>query len=453
MGKEYVNNHVDIPAGALILHGGGPSGNDFSHLVWTAPRDGSFSLDATFILRQVPTSGWSPSHPTNVYILMNGKTFFEGHLKFYGEKCSDNVVFPLIAGDTIDFAVGFPGNRLYGQSTQLEANITDVSEPVAPPSPKKHVRELARYLDGVKIAEPIVYRQLSVYPILARTCRRFRAAGSRLTRRFRGGSSMSARGPTRDIDMVQVQNHSPEENVLMMYGEVIAGGMRTRAVRQDVVLAPGQKIDLCVFSVELNSRLGEEKFSGGSKNMLPQSILGELRRCNADQNRVYSEVARVDLSLDAENASEDLDVALNSTHVRKKLEDVRRRIVPQIPSGTVGFIFVDHDCAVGADFFGSADLARELLPKILDSYVVDYVLPSDSDSDREGKSDRHVAIEFFERICRAGSQLATPIGSGDGISARQRGLMGGLMGDGVGMDDVPVHYGVQLDKRIEPKPN
>ena len=106
---------------------------------------------------------------------------------------------------------------------------------------------------------------------------------------------------------------------------------------------------------------------------------------------------------------------------------------------------------MGADFFGSANLARKLFPKILDSYVVDYVLPSGSDSDRETKGDRHVAIDFLERIRRAGSQLATPAGSGDNICARQRGVLGGLMGDGVGMDDAPVHYGVQLDKRIEPK--
>jgi hypothetical protein len=45
------------------------------------------------------------------------------------------------------------------------------------PSTEKHVRELAKYLDSVKIAEPIVYRQLSVYPILVEDCRCFEATG------------------------------------------------------------------------------------------------------------------------------------------------------------------------------------------------------------------------------------------------------------------------------------
>ena len=34
------------------------------------------------------------------------------------------------------------------------------------PSTGRHVRELGRYLDGVKIAEPVRYGQLAVYPVL-----------------------------------------------------------------------------------------------------------------------------------------------------------------------------------------------------------------------------------------------------------------------------------------------
>jgi hypothetical protein len=182
--------------------------------------------------------------------------------------------------------------------------------------------------------------------------------------------------------------------------------------------------------------------------MLPQSIQGELRK-GAEQSKIWSEVARNNSSLKAENSTGSLEMALNAPPVRRKLEDVRRKIVPQIPSGTVGFIFVDHGRALGAEFFGSENLARELLPKLLDSYVVDYVILRGSDTDRAGKSDNRVAIDFFEQVCRTGSQRATTPGSGSGISTRQ----GDLLGDGVSMDDTPVHYGVQFGERNEPKPN
>jgi beta-lactamase regulating signal transducer with metallopeptidase domain len=450
-GEEYIDNNIDIPAGALILHGGGPSGNDFSHVVWTAPHNGRFSLDARFLLRKVPTAGSTSYHPTNVIILVKGKILFESHLKYYGEKCSDSAVFPLIAGDTIDFAVGSAETGLQGESTQLEAKITEVAEPVALPSARKHVRELARYLDGVKIAEPIIYRQLSVYPLLVADVPLLKGPWLTLEKALSQGIVDVREKAERRIDLIQIENHSPDANVFIMYGDVIVGGMQTRAVRQDVVLAPGQKTDLLVFAVEFPRPFGERQFSGGSKTMLPQSILLEIRKC-ADQERIYADVSRVDLSLDAENASESIDVALKSTRVRKKLEEVRQRIIPQIPGGAVGFLFVDHGRAVGADFLGSRELARELLPKLLDSYVVDCVLLGGSDSDRAAKNDRRVASDFLERVRRSGSQLETPLGSGDGLCSRGN----GLMGDGVSFDEMPVHFGVQtqLGKFGEPnKPN
>ena len=126
IGAEYSDSNFEIPAGALILSGGGPSGNDYSHVVWTAPRDGRFSLDATFILRQVASWG---NPLVNVYILKNGTSLFERTLNHYSDKCSNRVLLSLVADDEIDFVVGFPGIGLHGESTQLEATIADVTEP------------------------------------------------------------------------------------------------------------------------------------------------------------------------------------------------------------------------------------------------------------------------------------------------------------------------------------
>jgi hypothetical protein len=242
-------------------------------------------------------------------------------------------------------------------------------------------------------------------------------------------------------------------------------------------LAPGQSIDLDVFCVEAHRWTGGGKFSGGSKTMLPQSIQRELRKEGCDQSKVWSEVARNNSSLKAENSTGSLEAALNSPHVRRDLEDVRRKIVPQIPRGTVGFIFVDRGRALGAEFFGGENLARELLPKLLDSYVVDYVIlrdsgfhypdgkigpppgwstpPASTAFDGDGKTDNRVAIDFFEQVCRAGSQRAMTPGSGAGIRTRpceSKVNMTFLLGDGVSMDDTPVHYGVQCGERNEPKP-
>ncbi len=310
-----------------------------------------------------------------------------------------------------------------------------------------HAAELADYFDEVQIAEPAVYRHLAVYPVLVRDYQKLRGGWLTLDEAVsRNVLVVSEKGGGGSVPVVVVENRSRREHIFIMTGEVISGGKQTRTVRKDVVLAPGQRIELSVFCVEAHRWQGGKQFSAG-KALLPQSIQKELRK-GADQQRVWSEVARNNAALQAENASGSLELALNARPVRDQLAKVRQGIVPKVPQGTVGFIFVDRGRAVGANFFGRDDLARALLPKLLDSYAVDFVLLSRGGVRGEKRTDHRVAIEFFQRIRRSGSRRVDTPGSGAGI--RTRG--GGLLGDGVSLGDALVHFGVQIQDRIVPLP-
>jgi len=332
-------------------------------------------------------------------------------------------------------------------STALIAVCTTASAAAADgrPSTDQHVPELAAYLDHVEIAEPLSYRQLAVYPVLLSGHRTLPGGWLTLDAALaRGVLAVIEKGAAGSVPVVVVENRSRDEHVFIMAGEVISGGKQTRTVRQDVVLAPGQRIDLSVFCVEAHRWEGSKEFSAG-KMLLPQSIQQELRK-GADQRAIWSEVARNNAALKAENATGSLELALNSKPVQEKLGEVRRAVLPKVPDGTVGFIFVDRGRALGAELFGRDDLARALLPKLLDSYAIDcLVIYKDL---REEKTDNRAAIEFFQRVCRAGSQRTETPGSGAGIRTRS----GGLLGDGVSLGDTLVHYGVQIEGRIVPHP-
>ena len=126
------------------------------------------------------------------------------------------------------------------------------------PSTERHVRELGRYLDGVKIAEPLAYRQLAVYPVLVDNVPLLRGRWLTADAAISAGVLVVTEKPGGNVPLVQVENRSREEYVFLMAGEVISGGMQTRTVRHEVVLAPGQKIDLDVFCVE------HSRWSGGT---------------------------------------------------------------------------------------------------------------------------------------------------------------------------------------------
>jgi hypothetical protein len=231
-----------------------------------------------------------------------------------------------------------------------------------------------------------------------------------------------------------------------MSGELLAGGKQSRTVREDVVLAPGQEIELNVFCVEGRRWEGKPELAAG-KVLLPQSIQMELRE-GADQQRIWKEVERTNRALGAENATASLELALNDEQVQSRLIDVRKRILPDVPHDTVGFLFVDDGRPIGAEFFGREDIAKALLPKLLDSYAVDVILQRKTQSRGEEAADREAALAFFDEIRRAGSERTTTPGSGAGIRTRAN----ELAGDGVSVGNIVVHFGIQSRGRLIPLP-
>jgi hypothetical protein len=315
------------------------------------------------------------------------------------------------------------------------------------PPTDRHVPEMAAYLDRVQIAEPAAYRNLAVYPILVQDGAKLRGRWLTLDRAIsRGVLVIMEKGGGGSVPSVIAENRSRDEYVVITSGEIISGGQQTRTVRNDVILAPGQRIELSVFCVEAHRWAGGKDF-GSSTVQLPQSIQSELRK-GADQGRIWAEVGEKGRALKAENPTASLELMLKHKDVQEKLGDVRRTILPKMPDGTVGYIFVSRGRALGAELFGSEELARDLLPKLLDSYAVDHIILHKPAGDIFPRPDNRTAINFFERVCRAGSQRASTPGSGAGIRTRTD----RLLGDGVSLESSLVHYGVQIEDRIGPPP-
>ncbi|MGA2254984.1 MAG: DUF6569 family protein [Thermoguttaceae bacterium] len=311
------------------------------------------------------------------------------------------------------------------------------------PSTDRHVAELGRFFNGVKIAAPIVEQHLAVYPVLVDDVPLLHGAWQTLDEAVTRGTLLIREKGGGSVPLVSVENRSKEAYILLMMGDVIKGGMQTRTVRQNTVLGPGQRLDLEVFCVEAHRWQGEQGFYA-AKAKVPQSLQNELRR-GASQGEVWQGVARNNASLGAENDTGSLERALKSSSVEKKLDAVRKRVVPEIPHGTVGFIFVHGGRAVGAEIFGSEELARAEFPQLLDSYAVDYVILGGLGRWADERDNR-ATIDFFERVCRAGSQRAKTPGSGAGIRTQTN----GLLGDGVSLDSTLVHYGVQIERGVQP---
>jgi hypothetical protein len=263
----------------------------------------------------------------------------------------------------------------------------------------------------------------------------------------RGLLGVTELGGGGSVPVIRMDNRSRNENVFIMAGEVVSGGKQTRTVRQDVILAPGQRVEIPVFCVEARRWEGKPDFKAGAV-LVPQSIQREMR-AGADQAKVWSEVARSNAALGAESPTGDVSAGYLAAPVQRDLDAVRRCIVPETPRDSVGFVFVDRWAGrgLGAEFFGRSDLAQALLPKLIDAYAVDLVVASKGDRSY-APPDEGAAWDFVRDVQRAGSWRASTPGSGAGIGLRA----GGLVGDGVSLSDDLVHFGCQTTERVVPLP-
>ena len=305
--------------------------------------------------------------------------------------------------------------------------------------------ELARFLKRLEIRKPRIHGDLGIFPLTLRKGEALRGRWSAMDEAIESGILVVTEQKIgAAVPVIYMENRSPDRHVFVMGGEVVSGGKQTRTIRKDIVLAPGQKLDIGAFCVEAGRWHGDQEFES-SALMLPQSVQKELRK-GTDQKRVWAEVDRINRSLGSQNATSSLEIGLNAAPVRKRLGRVRAAIVPKVPGGSIGFVFVYRGRAVGAEFFGRPDLARALLPKILDAYAVDFVLREPGRARRSPAPREHIAAAFLNHVRLAGSTRSETAGSGAGIRTRSA----GLVGEGVSLGDSLVHFGVQIEKRIMP---
>lgn len=243
---------------------------------------------------------------------------------------------------------------------------------------------------------------------------------------------------TRTTPVSWVENSSLDEYVFLMKDEMIRRGVHTRIVRRDTVLSPGERIELNVLCTQLPPSAGGKPLPA-SRAILPP-LLPETSRSPHQVERRFD--SRRKMALGAEYPSDNVEPAPKSKPIDERLEQQCREIVPRIPRGTTGFIFICDGQSLGADFFGSEDMALKLLPKLLKSYALDHVSAPNTANDRgNGRNDTE-ATEFFERICSTRSEATSTTGSGIGLRTNDR----GLLGDGVALDGLVVHYGIRVQE-------
>jgi hypothetical protein len=179
------------------------------------------------------------------------------------------------------------------------------------------------------------------------------------------------------VPNLQVTNKSLRD-ILILDGEELIGAKQNRIVNTTIVVPAHSSVVTPVSCVEQGRwRYTSKEFSTGDSFSYPslrrqkhRDVTSSLRSTgsyNSDQSRIWDDIsmksARMNVTSDTMAMS---DIFESRTEGTEKLEE-------EVPhqEKQVGFFAFINDGFAGGDVFGSADLCRRKLPKLVRSYYLD----------------------------------------------------------------------------------
>lgn len=163
------------------------------------------------------------------------------------------------------------------------------------------------------------------------------------------------------------------DTIFIMAGEVVKGGKQDRVIGQDLVLAPGQEMDISAFCVEHNRWTTKEGNGGKFNNYFSVSSM-DIRKIvteEKDQSGVWNKVDEHTTANGASSTTKTYTNLANSAEYKEKTDRYLEKLkdVFKDDKHIIGFIAVTGDQVIGCDLFATNQLFSESYESLLYSYM------------------------------------------------------------------------------------
>ncbi|NLW51519.1 MAG: hypothetical protein GXY85_11865 [Candidatus Brocadiaceae bacterium] len=248
------------------------------------------------------------------------------------------------------------------------------------------------------------------------------------------------------VPALQARNNGPH-SVLLLAGEIVAGGKQNRVLQTDLLLRPKSGwAELPVLCVEQGRWDGPKEF-GASPSVATLSIRAGAQT-GLDQHGVWEEVRRSSRELGGASATEDLQALQQLPEIQEALRRHREEFGEHWSPRAVGMVVARWGRIVGADVFCNPDVFEKHRDRLLESYAVDsQVWKRRHPEALHGAIGPHPdeAERFLRRVLRASYRESDAAGGGRtatvaGPGVRGTGLVfcGALLHAALFPEDTPV---------------
>jgi hypothetical protein len=281
---------------------------------------------------------------------------------------------------------------------------------------------LNSFIDNLQMGAQKIFQQLHIMPLLARE--ESRLPFLEIEEALRDGlveiTEVSDAG---SVPNLQVTNKSLSD-ILILDGEELIGAKQNRVVNTTIVVPAASSVTTPVSCVEQGRwRYNSKSFSTSDSFLYPslrtqkhRDVTASLRSgsgVHADQGKIWDDImhksARLDVTSDTMSMSD----------IYESRRGASDSLPVEIPyqEGQVGFLAFIRDGFAGGDVFGSPDLCRRKLHKLLRSYYLDSL-------DQVVGFPHVTSEQIFEQVRSASQEQFETVGKGIELRFEARDVQG-----------------------------
>ena len=163
------------------------------------------------------------------------------------------------------------------------------------------------------------------------------------------------------------------DTIFVMAGEVVKGGKQDRVIGQDVVIAPGEEINLSAFCVEKNRWVTKNENQGtftGYYNVTSMDIRKSVTE-EKNQSEVWKKVDKHTSQNKASSATSTYTNLENSDDYQKGVKKYLEKFSSPFKNNNkiIGFIAVTGNEIIGCDMFATHELFINSYENLIHSYI------------------------------------------------------------------------------------
>ena len=281
---------------------------------------------------------------------------------------------------------------------------------------------LNSFIDNLQLGESRVFQQLHITPLLARA--ESNLPFLEIEEALRDGlveiTEVSDAG---SVPNLQVTNKSLSD-ILILDGEELIGAKQNRVVNTTIVVPAGKSVTTPVSCVEQGRwRYNSKSFSTSDSFLYPSlrtqkhtDVTASLRSgsgFHSNQSRIWDDIQHKSARLDVTSDT----MSMSDIYESRRDESLSLPVEIPYEQNQVGFLAFIRDGFAGGDIFGSAELCRRKLHKLLRSYYLDSL-------DKAVGFPAVTSREIFEQVRTASQERFETVGKGVELRFEARDVQG-----------------------------